>query len=68
MVRKVGGKTELSSEIEIHQYYPKNRANSCHIKTTEARKLKFLIELKIYHTKLSSENDQGDLSTLHKGW
>ena len=46
--------------MEIHQQYTKNRANSCHISTNEAKKLK------ICHNKLSSETDQCDLNTLNR--
>ena len=64
-IRWVGGEDQAKREsyIEIHQPYPSNHANSRHNKTNKARKLWFHMKLKIYHIKLSLENDQVDLST-----
>ena len=61
----VGAEDQAQKEsyIEIHQHFPSNRANSRHNKTNEDSKLKFYVYLKIYQTKLSSENCQCELRT-----
>ena len=59
-IKWVGGEDQAQREsyIEIHQHYPYNHANRHHIKIIQARKLKFHVRLKIYHTKLLSEDGQ----------
>ena len=66
-IRWVGGEdqAQIENDIEIHQPYPSNHANSFYNKTNEAGKLKLHVKLKIYHAKNSLENGQGDLSTLN---
>ena len=41
-----------------------NKNHIIHIKTNEARKLKFLVKLTNYHTKHSAENRQGVFGVL----
>ena len=64
-IRWVGGEDQAQIEgyIEIHQPYPSNHANSRQNKTNQARELLCHMKLKIYHIKLSLENNQIDLST-----
>ena len=50
----LGGEDQAQGEsyIKFNQHYPSNCTNSRHNKNNEARKLKFHMKQKIYHTKL----------------